>query len=175
MRPSHVVPTLRTVVLFRRSLSLHRILATNSNASPSTDRTLGPEIESTIEQPISRVDGGRHASTSGRDAEISAPQFHATVSAEEIDKPLEPGLYLVGTPIGNLEDVTFRALRVLRSADVILAEDTRHSRKLLNHYHIDTRLSSYHQHNERGKLEQVNSCSLPQLYFIGTESQSWCD
>lgn len=62
--------------------------------------------------------------------------------------PLKSGLYLVATPIGNLEDITLRALRVLRSADVILSEDTRHSGKLLQHYNINTPLLSYHKFNE---------------------------
>lgn len=60
-------------------------------------------------------------------------------------------LYIVATPIGNLEDITLRALRVLQSASLIAAEDTRHSRKLLNHFNISTRLTSYHEHNERTK------------------------
>eukprot|EP00897_Mesotaenium_endlicherianum_P000295 jgi/Mesen1/10266/ME000778S09603 len=68
---------------------------------------------------------------------------------------LAPGLYLVGTPIGNLEDISFRALRVLRSADVVLAEDTRHSSRLLNYFSITTRLVSYHQHSTASKLEAV--------------------
>jgi len=65
------------------------------------------------------------------------------------DPLLAPGLYLVGTPIGNLEDITLRALRVLRTADAVLAEDTRHTKRLLQRYGIDCRLVSYHAHNER--------------------------
>lgn len=60
-------------------------------------------------------------------------------------------LYLCGTPIGNLEDITMRALRVLREVDVIAAEDTRHTRKLLSRYDIHTELTSYHRHNMRTK------------------------
>ncbi|CAN1824097.1 Ribosomal RNA small subunit methyltransferase I [Linum perenne] len=69
--------------------------------------------------------------------------------------PLSPGLYLVGTPIGNLEDITFRALRVLKSADVILSEDTRHSGKLLHCYDIKTPLLSYHKFNESQREQTV--------------------
>uniref|UniRef100_A0A6N2LCB9 E2 ubiquitin-conjugating enzyme n=1 Tax=Salix viminalis TaxID=40686 RepID=A0A6N2LCB9_SALVM len=69
--------------------------------------------------------------------------------------PLKPGLYLVGTPIGNLEDITLRALRVLKTADVILSEDTRHSWKLLHHYNIRTPLLSYHKFNESQREQRV--------------------
>ncbi|MBD1400155.1 16S rRNA (cytidine(1402)-2'-O)-methyltransferase [Pelovirga terrestris] len=64
-------------------------------------------------------------------------------------------LYVVATPIGNLEDMTYRAVRVLGEVALIAAEDTRHSRKLLNHYGISTRLISYHDHNEKGRSEQL--------------------
>ena len=60
-------------------------------------------------------------------------------------------LYLCPTPLGNLEDVTLRVLRVLREADKIAAEDTRHTRKLLSHYEIHTPLVSYHEHNKKKK------------------------
>jgi 16S rRNA (cytidine1402-2'-O)-methyltransferase len=71
------------------------------------------------------------------------------------DKTLAPGLYLVGTPIGNLEDITLRALRVLRQADRIACEDTRQTQKLLNHYQIGTPTVSLHQHNERERAIEL--------------------
>ncbi len=64
-------------------------------------------------------------------------------------------LYLVATPIGNLEDITLRALRVLREVRLIAAEDTRHTRKLLAHHHIPARLLSYHEHNKAARVAQV--------------------
>jgi 16S rRNA (cytidine1402-2'-O)-methyltransferase len=67
-----------------------------------------------------------------------------------------PGtLYVVATPIGNLEDMTHRALRVLREVDLIACEDTRHTRKLLNHYGIKTKVTSYHDHNERERTAEL--------------------
>lgn len=68
---------------------------------------------------------------------------------------LAPGLYLVGTPIGNLEDITLRALRVLRTADRIACEDTRQTQKLLNHFEIQTPTTSVHEHNERDRAAQL--------------------
>ncbi len=64
-------------------------------------------------------------------------------------------LYLVATPIGNLEDLSPRALRTLRSASMIAAEDTRHTLKLLTHFDIHTRLISYHEHNKLSRLDQI--------------------
>lgn len=66
-------------------------------------------------------------------------------------------LYLVPTPIGNLRDITFRALEILGSADLILAEDTRQAKKLLNHYNITTPLQSHHMFNEHRSVESVVS------------------
>jgi 16S rRNA (cytidine1402-2'-O)-methyltransferase len=69
-------------------------------------------------------------------------------------------LYIVSTPIGNLEDITQRALRVLREVDVIACEDTRHTRKLQNHFGIDARTISYHEHNEAVRAREL--CELLQ-------------
>ena len=64
-------------------------------------------------------------------------------------------LYIVSTPIGNLDDITIRALDVLKNSDIILCEDTRHSLKLLNHFKITKKLISYHKFNEKKELEKI--------------------
>jgi 16S rRNA (cytidine1402-2'-O)-methyltransferase len=64
-------------------------------------------------------------------------------------------LYLVATPIGNLDDITLRALRVLREVRLVAAEDTRHTRKLLSHFQIRARAISYHEHNKLARLDEV--------------------
>lgn len=63
-------------------------------------------------------------------------------------------LYLIPTPIGNLEDITLRALRILKEVNIVLAEDTRTSRKLFSHYDIDTNLAPFHMHNEHKVLQK---------------------
>ncbi len=85
-------------------------------------------------------------------------------------------LYLVSTPIGNLEDITQRALRVLREVDLIAAEDTRHTGKLLVHYAITTPMISYHEHNERQReselLGRLSSGSVALVSDAGTPALS---
>jgi 16S rRNA (cytidine1402-2'-O)-methyltransferase len=74
---------------------------------------------------------------------------------KELGNKLEPGLYIVATPIGNLSDITLRALSILARADHLCCEDTRHTQKLLSHYGISARMSAYHDHNaarERPKI-----------------------
>lgn len=82
-------------------------------------------------------------------------------------------LYLIPTPIGNLEDITLRALRLLKEVDLILAEDTRTSRKLLDHYEINRPLRAYHAHNEHGVLRDLiaqlkNGASIALISDAGT-------
>ena len=67
----------------------------------------------------------------------------------------ESGLYIVSTPIGNLDDITLRSLEVLKKSDIILCEDTRRSLKLLNHYNIKKKLISYHKFNEQKELQKI--------------------
>ena len=67
----------------------------------------------------------------------------------------DPGLYIVSTPIGNLDDITLRSLEVLKKSDIILCEDTRRSLKLLNHYKIKKKLVSYHKFNEQKELQRI--------------------
>jgi 16S rRNA (cytidine1402-2'-O)-methyltransferase len=70
-------------------------------------------------------------------------------------QPRKGMLYVVSTPIGNLEDITYRAVRLLREVELIACEDTRHTRKLLDHYRIETKLVSYHEHNEADRAQEL--------------------
>ncbi len=88
-------------------------------------------------------------SNSGRD---SVERFAAK---EASPHGAGPALYIVATPIGNLEDITLRAVRVLKEVDVIACEDTRQTQKLLNHYGVSTRTVSYHEHNEMSRAAEL--------------------
>lgn len=84
-------------------------------------------------------------------------------------------IYIVSTPIGNLEDITLRALRVLKEVDLIAAEDTRHTRQLLSHFDIHNRLESCHAFNEHGKVDSLldmaqNGSSIALVSDAGTPS-----
>ena len=84
-----------------------------------------------------------------------------------------PQLYIVPTPIGNLDDITLRAIETLKLSDIILAEDTRHANKLLSHYKIQTKVSSYHLKNEHKKVEEyvkmlVNGSTVSLITDAGT-------
>ncbi len=73
----------------------------------------------------------------------------------ESEKPNGGTLYVVATPVGNLEDMTYRAVKVLQNADLIVAESAEHSRRLCAHYNIRTRLTSYNQHNHKAKAPKI--------------------
>jgi len=97
------------------------------------------------------------------------PNETAELEQASVQRSFEPRekpgtLYLVATPIGNLEDMTFRAIRILKEADLIAAEDTRQTRKLLTHFDIQNRLVSYHEHNREA--------SGPELVRLLLEGQS---
>lgn len=83
-------------------------------------------------------------------------------------------LYIVATPIGNLEDITVRALRILRSVKVIAAEDTRHSLKLLNHYGISARLVSYHEHNKASMTDSLLAMLAREDVALMTDAGTPC-
>ncbi|MGI9378822.1 MAG: 16S rRNA (cytidine(1402)-2'-O)-methyltransferase [Methyloligellaceae bacterium] len=86
-----------------------------------------------------------------------------TALKDATDEPLAPGLYLVSTPIGNLTDISLRALAVLHGVDIVYCEDTRHSRKILQRYGIRKSLQTYHDHSDeklRGKIIQQLDKSL---------------
>jgi 16S rRNA (cytidine1402-2'-O)-methyltransferase len=93
--------------------------------------------------------------TGGRSAEESQELDVQLGGAATLATAPTGCLYLVGTPIGNLEDITLRALRILREADQIAAEDTRHTQKLLQHYEIARPLVSYHEHNEMTRAPEL--------------------
>ena len=97
---------------------------------------------------VNQLDKVNKADEASSDAPVNGEILSAPASAAGC-------LYLVGTPIGNLEDLTFRALRILKEVDQIACEDTRHTSKLLNHYQINKPLVSYHEHNEMTRAPEL--------------------
>ena len=94
---------------------------------------------------------GERAETAARTAAGVAPTAETSSGGEKMGGCL----YLVGTPIGNLEDITLRGLRILQEVDQIACEDTRHTSKLLDHYKIERPLTSYHEHNEMTRAPEL--------------------
>src|SRR5229473_3031132 len=99
---------------------------------------------------------GTRARLVGMSAKTPAPKPAGAVNSADDANPAAGGcLYRVGTPIGNLEDITLRAVRILKEVDQIACEDTRHTLKLLTHYDIHRPLVSYHEHNELTRAPEL--------------------
>lgn len=112
-----------------------------------TKKTVKTE-ESDLDEKLKSFDEGESEGVEDDTEENTGP--------EKIDNPYEGGvLYIVATPIGNIEDITYRAIKVLKSVDVIFCEDTRQSAKLFSYYQISKRTESYHAQSGTGRIEHI--------------------
>ncbi|CAI7854278.1 unnamed protein product [Closterium sp. NIES-54] len=137
---------------------IYRAQAERRSAMGGTEEGDTGEVdtEELMLRGVSEAEGAGEEEVLGEDGEGRNERLYNEDMCKWPDKlRLAPGLYLVGTPIGNLEDVTIRALRVLRCADLILAEDTRRSVKLLRFYGITTPMMSYHAFNATARREAL--------------------
>ncbi|OWM75031.1 hypothetical protein CDL15_Pgr021382 [Punica granatum] len=185
-RPIPFLPNPKLVTFSLQSLSPRSLSAcssTESSESPPTEHSKSVSFSSTNLSPALCL-GFRAQNQGGKQ---SFCYLSAQAAFLILQAALKPGLYLVGTPIGNLEDISFRALRVLRSANVILSEDTRHSGKLLRYYDIKTPLLSYHKFNESQRehtvlnklrggevVALISDAGMPGISDPGTELAKLC-
>ncbi len=124
-----------------------------SSEEASSYKISDPRIGTTELRTMDNEDDtARPSPPSGKENQKNSPAQRPWVADPT---PLAPGLYIVATPIGNLEDITLRALRVLANAAVIYCEDTRHSARLLGHYGLSTPTLSYHEHNAERQRSEI--------------------
>src|SRR5438105_1466191 len=142
-------PNARRVCCFRRSRDKAALRAAPSHIEREGQRSQKLAFHATdarLAATLVVMQSGKPSKGRGGGEEARPRRY--TVAGQAAEAPrLAPGLYLVATPIGNLRDITLRALEILAGADLVACEDTRVSRKLFDHYGLSTPLIAYHDHN----------------------------